>query len=267
MKKCLTMLMCLVLVVSVLTSLNGCVSSQNILGQTYTLTITSNSNPDSGDVNIGFGSHVYKRDQVVTLTAVPSPGNGLVSWGGDIGGSSQEFNSTITVQMSGNKNIQVNFLPVYSLTLLVNYYGSDTNLINSAMVGINVASIGGGGPTQGYVGPIEGGSSTHEYFESQEITVTATGMDETSTSSGSTAPDYGIRFTGWTGGIVGVGSGGPGVNYGSSDTHVWANSNFNSSDPTQPYTSQTIIIHMAGSATVTANFYGFDSTVPVAPGN
>ncbi len=194
MKKFLIMLICLVLVL--LTSLNGCVSVQNILGQTYTLTITSSSNPDSGDVNIGFGSHVYKRDQIVTLTAIPSPGNGFVNWGGDTGGSSEEFNATITVQMSSNKNITVNFLPVYSLTLLVNYNGSDTNLVNSAMVGINVVSIGGGGPTQGYVGLIEGGSSTHEYFESQEITVTVTGMGEASTSSGSTVPDYGIRFTG-----------------------------------------------------------------------
>ena len=69
---------CIFLALILLVSLTGCASVQSLLGTKCTLTIILNSNQGnsgSGDVNIGFGPHVYNRNEVVAITATPKPGS------------------------------------------------------------------------------------------------------------------------------------------------------------------------------------------------
>jgi len=231
-----------------------------MLGKKCSLNIIPNpDNNGSGDVNVGFGSHSYNRNEVVTLTAIPKLGSGFLSWAGDWSNNKDDspdlaYQPTLVVQMNSSKTIEVNFLLSYKLTLQINLYG--VNPIPPTMT-ITVTGIGGDGPKQGFTGVVAS-NETHDYFVGQDVTITTgsggEGPSHADALGGQSAPTYGTRFEGWSGNILGDSQ---------NATYLYSADPSSVHSSQNNYMSQTITIHMRADTAMTANWYTYDSNAPV----
>ncbi|MFO7545575.1 MAG: InlB B-repeat-containing protein [Trueperaceae bacterium] len=116
------------------------------------------------------GGYAYLTN--VTVTAVPDPGQTLTSWGGACAGTPAGQDSCV-VAMDADKNVNVNFKPVHTLTVVVGGTGSGT--VTSTPGGIDCT----------------GGTCTADFVEGQSVTLSA-------------QANLGSNFTGWGGACSGT---------------------------------------------------------------
>ena len=82
----------------------------------------------------------FDQEQIVTLTAIPNPGNVFASWSWDVFGDPNcSRNITCPVNMSISKRVLANFIPTPLFSLTVTKNGQGT--INSNPTGITCGSI------------------------------------------------------------------------------------------------------------------------------
>ncbi len=73
----------------------------------------------NGLVNLTPDGGIYERGTMITLNAHPDSGWSFQSWTGDIVSSDE----TAVVTMDGNKTVKANFIPLYTLTTLIDGMG------------------------------------------------------------------------------------------------------------------------------------------------
>ena len=125
------------------------------VGIHYNLTV--NVTPgDGGDINVSGvtpgsypHSYTFNESELVNLTAVPAGGYCFVNWSGDLSGS---INPT-DITMTSDKNVTAHFTPIYNLTVTSN----GCCPINVSGAASGTVSAGG---SETFTGIVEGGSVT-----------------------------------------------------------------------------------------------------------
>ena len=151
--------------------------------QTYTLTSVA---VGSGQVTLSPPGGSYAAGTVVTLTAVPSSGWQLSSWGGDLSGSANPSQLT----MNSNRSVWATFteIPRYPLTLQVNGLGtvslspSAASYLSGTQV-VCTATPAAGWSFDGWSGDLQGAANPSTIVMNAAKTVTASFLSAPATPS------------------------------------------------------------------------------------